>query len=85
MASCIHSFPLRSETLQWLRETGQKSGFLFVNKKGQKITARGIAGQLKHFAVLYDLAPTVVYPHSFRSRFHPAYSRCPCSFITWIT
>ncbi|HIT63291.1 MAG TPA: tyrosine-type recombinase/integrase [Candidatus Ventrimonas merdavium] len=68
---------LRSETLQWLKETGQKSGFLFVNKKGQKITARGIAGQLKHFAVLYDLDPTVVYPHSFRHRFAKSFlDRC---------
>ena len=60
---------LRKETLEWMKEINKQSGFLFVNKRGQKITARGIAGQLKHFAELYGLDTTVVYPHSFRHRF----------------
>lgn len=60
---------LQKETLQWLREINRESGFLFINKFGNKITARGIAGQLKHYAVLYGLDPAVVYPHSFRHRF----------------
>lgn len=60
---------LREETLVWLEETGQQSGFLFLNKYGNRISARGIAGQLKQFAIRYGLNPDVVYPHSFRHRF----------------
>ena len=35
----------------------------------QRITTRGIAQQLKHFADKYGLNRDVVYPHSFRHRF----------------
>lgn len=47
----------------------RNSGFLFLNKYGELITARGIAVQLKHFAMRYGLDPAVIYPHSFRHRF----------------
>ncbi len=60
---------LQKEALQWIKSSGRTSGFLFVNRQGKQITARGIAGQLKHFALLYGLNPDVVYPHSFRHRF----------------
>lgn len=60
---------LQKETMKWLEETGKSSGFIFLNKYGDRITSRGIAGQLKHFAVRYGLDPTVIYPHSFRHRF----------------
>lgn len=60
---------LQQETIEWLKETGQQSGFIFVNKYGQKITARGIAGQLKRYASIYGLDSSVIYPHSFRHRF----------------
>lgn len=60
---------LQKEALQWLREIDRESGFIFLNKFGNKITARGISGQLKHYAFLYGLDPAVVYPHSFRHRF----------------
>lgn len=38
-------------------------------ESGQRITTRGIAQQLKHFADKYGLNRDVVYPHSFRHRF----------------
>ena len=60
---------LRRETLEWLKSQGKQSGFIFVNKYGEQITTRGIAGQLKHFALRYGISPDVVYPHSFRHRF----------------
>lgn len=60
---------LREEALAWLRERGQESGFLFLNKQGKKITTRGIAGQLKVLAKRYELDPAVIYPHSFRHRY----------------
>lgn len=60
---------LRKETLKWMEENHRESGFLFLNKYGELITARGIAVQLKHFGVRYGLNPTVIYPHSFRHRF----------------
>lgn len=56
-------------TLEWLKSQGKQSGFIFVNKYGEQITTRGIAGQLKHFALRYGISPDVVYPHSFRHRF----------------
>ena len=60
---------LRTETDVWLAENQRESGFLFRNRFGERITARGIAHQLKTFAVEYGLNPNVVYPHSFRHRF----------------
>lgn len=60
---------LQQETLTWLKKQERESGYLFLNKYGSRITARGIAGQLKQYAVRYGLNPDVVYPHSFRHRF----------------
>lgn len=36
---------LRNEALSWLAEKQQKSGFIFLNKYGDRITTRGISGQ----------------------------------------
>ena len=60
---------LKKEALEWLAENNQQSGFIFLNKHGERITSRGIAGQLKHLAKRYGLDPSVIYPHSFRHRF----------------
>jgi integrase len=60
---------LRMEALSWIERRGLKSGYLFLNRFGQRITTRGIAQQLKHYAVEYGLNPQVVYPHSFRHRY----------------
>lgn len=60
---------LKNEALTWLENRNQDSGFIFLNKYGKRITTRGISGQLKKFALKYDINPAVVYPHSFRHRF----------------
>lgn len=60
---------LQKETLSWLDENSKNSGFIFVNKHGDRITPRGVAGQLKVLGLRYGLDPTVIYPHSFRHRF----------------
>lgn len=60
---------LQKETLAWLEEEKRQSGFIFLNKFGERITARGIASQLKRLAIRYGLDPAVIYPHSFRHRF----------------
>lgn len=57
------------EALSWLELQGRDSGFIFVNRKGQQITPRGISGQLKVLAKRYHIPPETVYPHSFRHRF----------------
>lgn len=60
---------LKKEALIWLKSRNQETGFIFLNKYGNRITTRGISGQLKKFALKYDINPNVVYPHSFRHRF----------------
>lgn len=60
---------LRNETLLWLEEINRSSGFLFVNRFGERITTRGISQQLKNYADKYGLDKKVVYPHSFRHRY----------------
>lgn len=60
---------LRKEALSWLSDKQQESGFIFLNQRGNRITTRGISGELKKLAVRYNLNPAVVYPHSFRHRF----------------
>ncbi len=60
---------LVEESLSWLSSRNQTTGFIFVNRSGERITARGIAAQLKKLAIKYKLNPAVVCPHSFRHRF----------------
>lgn len=60
---------LRSEAINWLKEQELNSGYIFLNRFGERITARGIAQQLKLFAKKYGINTAVVYPHSFRHRF----------------
>ena len=60
---------LRNETMTWLEETNRSSGYLFLNRYGERITTRGIAQQLKNYAEKYGLDTRVVYPHSFRHRY----------------
>ncbi len=60
---------LAEEALAWCRYCGKKSGFLFVNRQGRPISARGIRGQLKHYARRYGIDADTVFPHSFRHRF----------------
>ena len=66
-----------NEALSWLNDKHQESGFIFLNKYGDRITTRGISGQLKKLAVRYGIDPVVVYPHSFRHRFAKSFlERC---------
>ena len=60
---------LREEAGKWLKEKKLTSGYIFLNRFGDRITARGISQQLKHFAGKYGLNAKVIYPHSFRHRF----------------
>ena len=60
---------LQKEALQWLQERQISTGYIFLNRFGERITTRGIAMQLKHFADKYSLKREVVYPHSFRHRY----------------
>ena len=60
---------LRTETLTWLEETNRSSGYLFLNRYGDRITTRGISQQLKNYADKYGIDKKVVYPHSFRHRY----------------
>lgn len=60
---------LQKEALQWLQERQISTGYIFLNRFGERITTRGIAMQLKHFADKYGLKREVVYPHSFRHRY----------------
>lgn len=60
---------LKIEAAKWLQEREIESGYIFLNRFGERITARGIAQQLKLFAKKYGLNTAVVYPHSFRHRY----------------
>lgn len=61
---------LQREALDYfVKQKGYESGFLWINRFGERITQRGISGQLKVFAEKYGIRKEVVYPHSFRHRF----------------
>ena len=60
---------LCDEATKWLKERGLTTGYLFTNRTGNRLSTRGIAIQLKHFAENYGINREVVYPHSFRHRF----------------
>ena len=68
---------LQEEALAWFESKKQNSGFIFLNKYGERITTRGISGQLKKLAIKYGINPAVIYPHSFRHRFAKSFlERC---------
>ena len=50
---------LQDEALSWLAEKQQETGFIFLNKYGERITTRGISGQLKKLAVRYEIDPVI--------------------------
>ena len=60
---------LQTEALEWLKEKDIFSGFIFVNRYGDRFTPRGITSQLKSLAKKFNIDEKVVYPHSFRHRF----------------
>ena len=61
---------LKKETLKWINEVLHiDSGYIFLNRFGERITTRGISQQLKNYAIKYGIDPKVIYPHSFRHRF----------------
>ncbi len=60
---------IRVSCLSWLEEQERSSGPVFLNRFGQTMTVTGIREQLKFCAHLYNLDPSVVYPHSFRHLF----------------
>jgi len=60
---------LRQEATIWLKKHGRTTGYLFLNRFGERITTRGISQQLKNYAHKYGLNEKVVYPHSFRHRY----------------
>jgi integrase len=60
---------LKDEATEWIKTLNRDSGYLFLNRFGERITTRGIAQQLKNYAVKFGLNPDVVYPHSFRHRY----------------
>ena len=57
---------LRTETQKWLEANNRITGYLFLNKYGERITVRGISQQLKNYADKYGLDKKTIYPHSFR-------------------
>lgn len=57
------------EASAWCLKSNLQTGYLFVNRRGVLLTARGINQQLKHYAQMYKIDPSTVYPHSFRHRF----------------
>lgn len=60
---------LRTKAIEYYRKTGRTTGYLFLNKKGEQISTRGIAHQLKVFGEKFGMNLNVIYPHSFRHRF----------------
>jgi integrase len=60
---------LREEAGKYLKNKSIFSGYIFKNRFGNRLSARGIAQQLKYFADKYGLNAKVIYPHSFRHRF----------------
>lgn len=52
---------LKEECLQWLKDKNVVSGFIFLNRYGNRITTRGVSGQLKKYAAKYGLDLKVIY------------------------
>lgn len=59
---------LQKELIQWIKKN-KIEGFIFKNKYGQVISARGISGELKKIALKIGIDHKKVHPHSFRHMF----------------
>ena len=59
---------LQKELLRWIKEN-KIEGYIFKNKYGHRITARGISGELKKIATKLKIDTKKVHPHSFRHMF----------------
>lgn len=60
---------LQMEAIKWLKGKSKDTGYIFCNRKGDRLTTRGIAHQLKKLANDCGLNLDVIYPHSFRHMF----------------
>lgn len=60
---------IRQPCLKWIHDSRRTSGDLFLNRYGNRISVNGIRKQLSHLALLYDLDPSVLHPHTFRHLF----------------
>lgn len=60
---------IRTPCLQWLHSMNRSTGHVFLNRFGNRLAPTGIRSQLQHFAILYNLDPSVVHPHAFRHLF----------------
>lgn len=60
---------IRIPCLEWLASTNRTTGDVFLNRFGNRLSPGGIRGQLKKYAYIYNLNPSVIYPHSFRHLF----------------
>ena len=60
---------LQNLTIEWLKKENKTTGYLFLNKYGNKITPRGLAHQIKKYASNYGMDLSKIYPHSFRHMF----------------
>ena len=60
---------IRTPCLEWLESINRTTGDVFLNRFGKRISPGGIRDQLKKYACIYNLDPSVVYPHSFRHLF----------------
>jgi len=60
---------LQKKAIEYYDSISRSSGYLFLNSKGQQITTRGLAHQLKELGRKYKMNLSVIYPHSFRHRF----------------
>lgn len=56
---------LQAELLEWI-DKRNITGFLFINREGDKLSERGIAHQMKSMVRKAGLNEKVFYPHSFR-------------------
>lgn len=63
----IRSF--QKEALKWLDTENRHTGYVFINKDGNRMTVKGVEKQLKKFARQYQIDESVMYPHSFRHLF----------------
>jgi site-specific recombinase XerD len=60
-----------------------KSGYLFLNRYGERITSRGVSDILKKAGKRYGIPTEVLFPHSFRHLFAKSFLArcCDLSFL----
>ena len=60
---------LSYEAMMWMTEYHVNSGYVFINRFGERMSSSGARYLIKHYGMKYGIPESHLHPHAFRHRF----------------